>query len=395
MPIKNEFVTDLLSLQRLAVDWRALEARNPSRALWLSCDYFMAWCRTFGNNVRCGAVTLREDGNLLAVMPMMVARSWRGPALSARFDFHPGDAKFMQNEAKWRFLPVNQLSPPLSLESGNLRGGYLADREIDGSVVRQRLAEALMDISGWTVGILPIPMEEREDWLVLLRDRKLTGFVRSGERIFYSRKALAPWQVFLRSKHSHFRKRYDEAIRRAKREGLMFKTFFGPDEISHGLEALAQVSERSWKTGTREGEAVVVPYTVKSQAFFEALCRGNDSVIKPVVSAIYHGVAPKAALLSAVLGTRLVTLLTYHDPSIKHVSVGRLLIKMAYEWAVDHGIREIDFNATSPWVEPYSDRIDSYGQLVIFNRGLYGGILNAAARRFGALSKQSGGPVDQ
>jgi hypothetical protein len=383
MPIENEFVTDTPSLQQLAPEWRVLESRNPIRPLWLSYEFFMAWRRTFGDSVRCGAVTLREKGDLLAVMPVMIARSWRGPALSVRFDYHPGDAKFVRERSKWRCLPVNQLSPPISLESGNLRGGHLADPERDEALLRRRLAAALTDIPSWTIGVFPIPMEKREEWLALIRDGTLTGFVRPSDRRFYSRKTVAPWETFLRSKNSHFRKRYGEAIKRASREGLSFKTFSGPDDISRGLEVLAEVSEHSWKTGTREGEAVVVPYTRESQTFYEFLCSSTDGVTTPVVSAIYHGATPKAAILSAALGARLVTLLTFYDPTIKNVSVGRLLIKMAYEWALEHGITEIDFNATSPWVEPYSDLVEEYGQLVIFNRGPYGRLLNAAARRFG------------
>ncbi len=74
--------------------------------------------------------------------------------------------------------------------------------------------------------------------------------------------------------------------------------------------------------------------------------------VKPVVAAIYQGKNPMAAILSATIGGNLITLQTFHDPSLKRVSVGRLLIKMAYEWALENNLAEIDFNATSPWQRP-------------------------------------------
>lgn len=380
MTIDATFVLEPAALESLALEWQELEAQLPGHLFSLSHAYFAAWRKLFGAGVQCGVVTLRDSGTLLAVMPIMIARCWRGPAMSVRFDYYPDDMRFVLARSKWRCLPVRQLSPPISLESGNLRGGYLAHPQADAGLVRWHLAVALMAVPGWTVGVFPIPIDETDAWQALLGDGTLRGFIRSSDRRFYRRRKLDSWQAFLRSRNSHFRKRYNEATRRAEQEGLTFKTFSGPDEIGRGLDVLAEVSGHSWKNGTRDGEAVIVPYSSTARAFFETLCTVDAGSLKPVVAAIYQGDSAKAAILSVTAGGSLVTLLTFHDPDLKRVSVGRLLIKMAYEWAVDNNLAEIDFNATSPWVEPYSDQIDEYGQMVIFNDTPFGKMLEAGAR---------------
>ena len=380
MKIEGTFVLEPAALERLAPEWRGLEAHLPGHLFSLSHAYFAAWRKLFGAGVECGVVTLRESGTLLAVMPVMIARCWRGPAMSVRFDYYPGDMRFVLARSKWRYLPVQQLSPPISLESGNLRGGYLAHPQADAELVRRHLAIALMAVPGWTVGVFPIPIDETDAWEALLRDGTLRGFIRSSDRRFYRRRQLDSWQAFLRSRNAHFRRRYKEATKRAEQEGLIFKTFSGPDEIRRGLDILADVSGLSWKNGTRDGEAVVVPYSSTARAFFETLCTGDGGSLKPVVAAILQGDSAKAAILSVTIGGNLVTLLTFHDPALKRVSVGRLLIKMAYEWAVDNELAEIDFNATSPWVEPYSNQADEYGQMVIFGSSHFSRILEVGAR---------------
>ncbi len=47
------------------------------------------------------------------------------------------------------------------------------------------------------------------------------------------------------------RKRYGEAVKRAARAGLIFKTFAGPEVIEEGLQTLSAVAAQSWKTEGR------------------------------------------------------------------------------------------------------------------------------------------------
>jgi hypothetical protein len=200
------------------------------------------------------------------------------------------------------------------------------------------------------------------------------------QRPMYRRSDLPPWETFLGEKQHHFRKRYGEAVKRAARAGLVFKTYMGPEVIEQGLQALSVVADHSWKTEGREGEAAVVPFTPASKAFFETLCRNADAGIMPVISAIYQDGVPKAALLSIAFGTRLVTLLMFYDRSLKQVSTGRLLMKMAYEWAVEHGISDIDFNSNNAFAENFADQQEIYHNLTLFKGSWYGTFIYTLAR---------------
>jgi len=196
----------------------------------------------------------------------------------------------------------------------------------------------------------------------------------------FRRSHLPPWEAFLGEKQHHFRKRYGEAVKRAARAGLIFKTFAGSAAIGPGLEVLSTVAEQSWKTGGRDGEAAVVPYTPASRAFFETVCRDADTGITPLVSAIYEGEQARAALLSIAFGSQLVTLLMFYDPTIKHISTGRLLIKMAYEWAHAQGMSRIDFNSNNAFAENFADQHEVYHNLTLFSGSLYGRSIHALAR---------------
>jgi hypothetical protein len=67
-------------------------------------------------------------------------------------------------------------------------------------------------------------------------------------------------------------------------------------------------------------------------------------------------------------------------PAIAELYPGRLIVKAMTDWAVANGIQQIDFNATDPWVAPFTDSVQEYCQLIIFNRGPYARLMKATAQ---------------
>ncbi len=386
MPIESAFVVDPDAIVRLAPDWDALSARLPSHLLSLSYQYFMSWRQAFGGNVQCGVITLRDAGALRAVMPVMLARCWRGPLLSVRFDYYPGDSRFVRANSKWRCLPVVQLSPPLSMESGNLRGGQLFDPAGDEAQLRRHLAVALMAIPGWTYGLFPIPMSERDTWLELVQDRVLDGMVRPGDRRFYKCLHVLPWDAAVQKMSRNARKSAGRAVARAEEAGLRCVVFDRGDNIGEGMRHLATIAEMSWKEAGRDNSPVHLPFTDRQKSFYEALARSTSDAMQAIVFGFFVGPQCRAAALVIRSGRSLTGCITCYDPGIASLYPGRLVIKAMTNWAAANGIKRMDFNATDPWVEPFSDEIEEYGQLVIFNRSPYARMLGAAAR---LLSKPS------
>jgi CelD/BcsL family acetyltransferase involved in cellulose biosynthesis len=381
-PIEAGFIADASALEGLAPEWTALEARDPLHPLCLSHEYFMAWRKAFGDGVRSGVVTLRRGGLLIAVMPVMAVRCWRGPALSVRFDFHPGDTQFIRDKSKWRCLPVNQLSPPLSVESGNLRGGYLADPAEDDAAVWRGLVAGLAQVPDWNFGIFPIPLSQSAARLAPLGNGPLDGFMRKSDRRFYSCTEIRPWDAIVQAMSHNARKSINRATRRAEEAGLRHVLFERPEQLQAGFQHLATIARLSWKSVGRDRSPINVPYTERQQSFYESLGTGAAGRVRPVIFCLFQGEQCQAVALTLRSGSRLTGGITCYAPEIAPMYPGRLMIKAMMNWAAANEIKRFDFNATDTWVEPFSDLIEEYGQLVLFNRRLYGRLLHATARRF-------------
>ncbi len=69
----------------------------------------------------------------------------------------------------------------------------------------------------------------------------------------------------------------------------------------------------------------------------------------------------------------------FYDRSLKQVSTGRLLMKMAYEWAVEHGMSDIDFNSNNAFAENFADQQEIYHNLTC-SRLRYGTFIYTLAR---------------
>jgi CelD/BcsL family acetyltransferase involved in cellulose biosynthesis len=384
-------------ISALQQDWQALSLESGSSDLFLSYRWFDAWRAVFGSRARHGVVTIRHKTKLVGIMPIMIGQVWRSPRMEVRHDYMAGDHKFLTTRPRFRFLPVRQLSPILGLEPTLWRGSPLTAR---GEEMRcwEALLRFFRDSLVWDIAVLPLPQMLASSLKQYSDTIGIAARIDRLDRPMYLRTELPPWAAFLKSKQSQFRKGYAKALRRAEKEGLSYQTYAGQEEAGRGLAILSDVAARSWKASGRKGQGVVVPYTAASRRFFESLCRDSHDMV-PVVSVIVQGTTPMAALFSVALGHRLVTLLTFFDASIKTVSVGRLLIKMAYEWAVDHGITEIDFNSNNPFAAIYADHHEIYHNFILLNDSPYGHLiqlLSRLSRRRGASEAPAkSGPCQQ
>jgi CelD/BcsL family acetyltransferase involved in cellulose biosynthesis len=99
-----------------------------------------------------------------------------------------------------------------------------------------------------------------------------------------------------------------------------------------------------------------------------------------IVFCLFRGEECCAAALTFRTGNLLTGGVTCYLPAIAESYPGRLIVKTMTDWATANGIQQIDFNATDPWVAPFTDSVQEYCQLVIFNRGPYGRLMNATAQ---------------
>ncbi len=379
--MRTSFLEGGAELAALREEWERLPTREPDNPLFTSPAWFSAWRDCFGDTTRNGVLAFRSESELIGVMPFMLGRLWRGPALGIRFDYRPGDEAFLRDRPRYRFLRVRQASPAMGIECGNVRGGLRSQPGREGACLRALFA-FLCAFGGWTLAVFPVAESRLDEWREALAPTPLRGQLRSLRRRIHGRAGIPDWKDFLASRTRHFRKRVIHAVNHAARAGLEMRDHVGVAQAEAGLEALFQLAGSSWKATGREGESLVVPMTPATRRFYATLCSGGETGIEPVVSVLYEGDVPRAAMLNLVCQRTLVPCLTYFDPAVAAIYPGRLLMKAMFEWAHRAGLERIDFNATHDWVEPFADRTELYRDLVVFNDTRTGRGLHRLVRRF-------------
>lgn len=382
-------------LPALASACHDLAAVPPSNPLFLHPTWQDLWRRHFGVSLEMGAFTLNggtpgsNGAGPSAVAPLVRTRRLRGPAMSVRFDLYPGDQRFLTRAPRYRVLPVTQVSPAVSLESGDLRGGIATAFGADGHRHGvAALVDSLMATKGWNVAAFPVSETDVPAWIEALDRADARSRVLPDMRAFAFREAPCSWDDFLRAAGRHRRKRAWQAEKYLTRDGYRLEVWQSPPDVARGLEALADLAEKSWKASGREGTDIVVPYTARARVFHEDLCRADAVDLTPVVCVILDGSdMPVAAMLSVICRSTLVPLLTFYDPSVAKRGPGQFLIKGLfdlYERTDGRAFSRIDFNATHEWVLPYADRQEPYHLFLLFSPTLYGRFLDRIVSATGA-----------
>lgn len=379
--MRSSFVEGPAELGALREEWDRLPTREPDNPLFTSPAWFSAWRDCFGDTTRNGVLTFRSGADLVGVMPFMLGRVWRGPALGMGMAYRPGDEPFLRPRPRYRFLRVNQASPAMGVECGNVRGGLRSRPGLEGECLGA-LFEFLRELGAWTLAVFPVSESRLDEWQAALASTAFRWQLRSLRRRIHRRVEIPDWKDFLASRTRHFRKRVIHAVNHAARAGLEMRDHVGTAQSEAGLEALFTLAGASWKAEGREGESLALPMTPATRRFYAMLCSSRQTGIEPVVNVLYEGDVPRAAMLNLVCQRTLVPCLTYFDPAVAGIYPGRLLMKAIFEWAHGAGLERIDFNATHDWVEPFADRTELYRDLLVFNHTRSGRALHRVARSF-------------
>ncbi len=362
-------------LATLYKPWEALGTEGPVSPVFVSPRWFRTWRTHFGHTTRNGVLALHEGERLVGVMPFMNSRVRRGPALSVRFDYRTGDEVFLSDSPRYRVLPVRQFSYALGLESGNLRDGL---RCLPGhqAACAEAVLRCMARAPGWQVAVLPIPESQFDGWRDALAASGLRGYFRQGLSWFYSRRRQLAWPELLRTRNHKARSNFNHAHREAERRGLRMELHEGSRACGTGLAALLGLARQSWKERGRADQSVHLPMTTDTEAFLRAMCLTEAPGWQPLIWLLTEGAVPRAGLLGIVHAGVLFTWLAYYDPAVADAYPGRLLLKAALEWAHEREAAWVDFNATHDWVRVFADEVCHYHQLVVFQRGVYPGLLH-------------------
>lgn len=349
----------------------------PRCAIQGSADYVELWHRSFGSGLR--RVTL-ETGT--ARLELVSSLALRRPALGSRFAFCPADLPFILHPER-RLLPLRQLSAPISLEAGNLRGGLQLAAGTPQPQAIRGLVSALSRLRRWDYLTLPVPADEAPLWTEAAASLGLPALLRATGRTFHANlSARDGWEGRMASASRNDRKNESRALRLAGEAGISL--WAGPASEAD-FTALRWIADRSTKLTRLQTAPVLVPYTARQEAFLRAACRLPG--MQGLAVRLDSPAGPFAASLWLRRGADLVGSVTFHTEEARPFSPGLLLKRELFFWAHAHGIERLDFNATDPLYARYSDQAETFHDLLLFPPRLKGRLLHRlAASRSPGLS---------
>jgi hypothetical protein len=306
---------------------------------------------------------------------LMVVRRSRPLSLDCRFDFLPRDRRFVRVEEK-RLIPLRQVSPRISLEAGNLRGGY----RFDGPA--QDLPRALFPAlasggGGWDLGNFPIPRDHAGAWCAAARAAGLGVILRESRRFFSARIAVADFDTMLAGASRNHRRTVQRALRAVEEAGASL-TLYRAGTLEIGLMRLKACADRSWKADETADLPVRVPVTDARLAFLRAVQASGEAEV--AVATVERDDETLAAASWLRSGGTLIGGDMIHIPAARPLSPGHAMLAASLRSTLGEGIEIIDFNATSEWIRGYTDTVSEFATLLVFPRTPLGRLAHAMAR---------------
>jgi len=376
--VRVDELDSLAQLDAFAADWETLHSEVPGADLFSSPHWFRAWCAAFGADKRPRVLAITLADALVGVLPLVESAVRRRPWLSLHH-MQMEDLAFI-NAANRRgcHVSVRQLSGATNLQSGSIRGGWIARPGMEKTIL-VAAATHLANRRDWDMLVLPGLRSSDE----ALFQEAMTG----GGLTVESRPNLVtlyglepePWDSYYRRRTRHFRKRFDVAERELKKLGeLECRTVTDPDQLATSLGLMYGLGERSWKQKPREGHVWHLPVTSSATAFYRDLCARYGESKRCVFHEIRIAGELVAVMFSVVEHDTVFALQTFYDSSVEHGSPGRLLVRELIDWAAKQGIRWIDFNGNSPLVRMFAFEPVTFGQAWAFRTNGYSAMLHGA-----------------
>lgn len=356
-------------LTSLATDWRALAARCPGYYLSQTFQWAdAAWrivAQPAGRSLRC--LTLRADGRLVAVWPLVVRREGR--------------------------IDIVQ---PLGFE-GSEYSAPLVEPGADLSARIERLLQAAGRLGDT---LLLIHVRSDSALASVLGSRRQIGVAYDAQSAPYvSRADYADWDAFASTASSKFRYALRRALKRLAGNGRLEIGPVAPAECAAVIDwALEQ--KKAWLTRANVRNDWIRRKDYRD--FLVGMTNREDETGRTLLFAITIDGAPIAANLVTVDQRRAEGYLTVFDAKWSIASPGNVLFEHVLRWAFEHGL-DLDFRIGD---EAYKERWMTRSIEVVtwqIAAGLHGmpGVMliwarqlaSATRRRVGALVRWRSGRV--
>ena len=362
-------------IEAFADQWTGLHAACAGD-LFATPSWFLAWLSAFGVDKRPRVLKVTCAAQLVGVLPLVQSTVKRRPWLSMHHA-HAEDLLFLkQSNRRGCLLQVRQLCVATNLQSGSIRGGWIAAIGMEAEVL-SAIAQHLASRRDWDMLAFPAVRSELDsEFSAVVQRSGLTVESRPNLMTLYGLTP-EPWDVYYRRRSRHFRKRFNAAERDLGKLGeVRCVTTTRPEECPAALARMFLLAERSWKERPRTGQNWHLPMTPAAVKFYTELCARVAPRAGGVFHEIYVAERLVAALFSMVDQHTVYLLQTYYDAGLESGSPGRLLMRELIAWTAANNMRWIDFNGNSAYVRMFASEPRFFGQVWVFRNNGYSRILH-------------------
>ena len=301
--------------ERLQREWDELCHRENIESPFLECDWFHAWWKAFGANHQLKLITIRQGGQLQAVLPLMMGRVWVFGIPCRRLG-----------------AISNDHSPLFDLAiSGASRG------------IHQAIWEHLLSSrADWDILDLP-QLPAHSDTFVLFREYATQEGIRHS---IWDQAPGAPWvdtqtswEEYLQDRSKGFRKALRRKLRGLSKEGdFALETLTDADAIDKALGDGFRIEAAGWKSH----EKTAITSAGEALEFYTTLARVQSRKGNLRLHFLILNGRRIAFDYSIVKHKRLYSLKSGLDYRHARQSPGTLLLYLILQKAHDEGLIEVD-----------------------------------------------------
>ncbi len=316
-----ELIRDPSALERIEGEWRSLaEARG---APFITPDWYRAWMRCFGDDVTPFVVSVRDDGGLVGLMPLVLSQRRHFPTLSF------GGAEYGDY-----YQPV-------------------ARSQAEEETVAREFAKVLGELKKEWAMIAADYVDEDAPWTRALARSNAVSLkaIRYHEHpsVYLSIPLRdQTWDEYLAGRSRNLRSQLGRKRRALERLGTVrFRR--GSDDLENAMNTLFDLHAKRWA-----GKGSTIFSSERAREFHLEFARAAQEHDWLRLWFLDVDERPIAAWYGWSIGGRYLYYQAGFDPAWSHVSPGLLLLAHTIEAAFDEGASEYDMLLGN---EPFKERL--------------------------------------
>ena len=354
-----ETISTYPSFLGIQADWNRLVSEAGFTHPFLTHEWVRTWWESFGTGSRLQVVTVRRDGMLVGIAPL-IERQRRLYGLRVRC------LELMSNEHTPRADLI--LAAERRAEACRAIWLHLSARRSGWDILR--LAQLPDDSSNLA-----------EMGCLAGRDGFLTGLWPSSQSPFLA--VRGSWERYMKGLDAKYRSNLRNRMRRLEAHGAVsIETVEGGERLNGAMEEALRLEAAGWKG--RAGSAIAS--CEQTRLFYTTLARRAARSGWLRLQFLVAGDRRIAVHLSLLFGDRQFLLKPGYDPEYSGCSPGSLLCLLALQEAHARGSVEFDFlGEADEWKLQWTRQVRPHSWLFVFSDRLRGRLIHSVKFRVAPL----------